>query len=951
MSRAHDENVVRPSWAADGSRIYATSSAGLVAYPLEGAPVTLVQRSAGAATESDARGFYFEEAARALYPFAFNPYAIVPGGSRVSRYDTGSGESVPYIERPGGAFNPALSPDGRTLAYLNRDVQKTVLVIHDLATRRERVLVRSLDADRQEGGGFGGAYSNMAWHPDSRQLFLSYGGAIHAVDIVTGEARRVPFRAPVDRSMTRTMRFTSAVPADSAATRAHRWAVRTADGILYEALGDLWLRNGEEVSNLTNSAAHETSPVLDASSGTLYYASWTDDDHGAVYARRPGMAPQRLTNIRDQYGALALSRDNRRLAAVRGTGMLQRGEWLSNETRFELVILEPGADEKVVTTLRGRPLEYANFAAKKPPHVRFAPTDDALVYTEFVRDTLVVVRIGLDGRDRRVLHRLPHATEASVSPDLQWLAFREYQRSFLAPLGDSAAITSAYDHTGRAYRIDSEDGGGFSWSPDGRTVGWVRASGYYEKDVTAILAENETGGGLTAAARAASAEAWAAPRLPGSTARRTELSISFAAAAGPELLALTNVRVVTMNAARDVIENATILVRGRRIEAAGRDVVVPPTAHVFDLSGHTVIPGLVDAHAHPHLDHSALHVIEQRPPYLHAALAYGVTTMIEVYGNEDRDGWMADMLHSGRITGPRLFTTGSAIFGLRRFRPRMFRPIASMPDALEQLRWNRDHGAIGVKDYGQMTRQRRLLVASAARVLGLNVLSESWGDPQMNFTQLVDGVTGLEHWMGIGTFHDDVIRLWAATSAGITPTLLIGYGGLDGEGWFHQQEALWRDPKLTQFILPEHLMRLRRTTHVWPEDNFGQTIAEGSHRLWEAGVPVQLGAHGQMLGLDAHWELEGMVDGGFTPAEALEIGTIRGAEHHGLAAHIGSIEPGKLADLVVLRENPLEDIRRSRSIVYVVKDGVVHDGADAARVYPDPQPAGRMYFRSPEHWQ
>ena len=366
---------------------------------------------------------------------------------------------------------------------------------------------------------------------------------------------------------------------------------------------------------------------------------------------------------------------------------------------------------------------------------------------------------------------------------------------------------------------------------------------------------------------------------------------------------------------------------------------------MHDLAGATIIPGLIDAHAHPHIEHSALHVIEQQPTYLSGPLAYGVTTMVEVYGNEYRDGWLSDMLRTGQITGPRLFTTGSIIFGQRRaFRARMFRPIETLHDALEQTRWNKDHGAIAVKDYVQDTRKRRHLTITAARMIGLNVVSESNGDPQMNLTQILDGVTGIEHSMGLAPFYSDLTKFWGATAAGNTPTLLVVYNGPMGEGWYHQATKLWEDPKLTRFLTPEHLMRLRSTTHLRDQDMFAWRMGAAVKQLFDNGTSVQVGAHGQLYGIDTHWELDLLVRSGFTPAQALEAGTIRGAWYHGLDQDLGSLEPGKLADLVVLDANPLTDIANAQRIRFVMKNGVLYDGANAARIWPDPRPAAVPYF-------
>ncbi|HKP30799.1 MAG TPA: amidohydrolase family protein, partial [Gemmatimonadales bacterium] len=761
------------------------------------------------------------------------------------------------------------------------------------------------------------------------------------VDVAMGKTTRIPFSAPVERQMSETIRFTNHVPTDKAMTRAARWASRTSQGVLFEALGDIWLTGADgSKRNLTRSDDHETSPVMD-SKGTLYYASWTDDSLGAVYRIRSGGTREQLTQVPSQYGSLALSRDGTSLAYVRGTGGLERGLWLSNETAFELIVRPESGAERRLTEITSQPLEYANIAGKIPPSVLFGPEGNTLYFTEFERDTLVLKRIGIDGRGETVLFKFPHAVWAVPSPDLEWIAIREYQRSFITPFNDAGrtATVSPFEGQGFAVRVDPEDGGYLTWSAGGKTLGWTRASGFYEKDLDQILAE----AGTRPAAQA-SAD-WTGARVPGSTARRTDLAMEIDLDRQKGIVALTGARIATMNARREVLENATIVIEGNRIAALGTDVPVPAGANVFDLKGQTIIPGLIDAHAHPHIEHTSLHVIEQRPTYLAAPLAYGVTTIVEVYGNEYRDGWLSDMERAGRITSPRYFTTGSVIYGGRRgARLRMYRPFETLEEALEQLRWNKDHGAIAVKDYGQSTRKRRHLTAMAARQLGLNDVSETAADPQMNLTQLLDGVTGLEHTPGLAPFYEDIVKYWGGTKAGMTPTLLVVYNGAFGEGWYHENSKLWQDEKLTRFISPEQLMRVRNPTHLWPEDMYAWTMAKEIRKLFANGTSLQLGAHGQMFGLDAHWELDLLVKGGFTPAEALEIATIRGATHHGLAGEIGSLEVGKLADLVVLEANPLENIANADKIRYVMKNGILFAGADAARVWPDPKPAGKPYF-------
>ncbi len=913
-----DLPVYQGTWSRDGRHLYGTALNMKVRQPVyqfnfygdrqelipadTRAPVIHMLESADGAL------LYFEHGDGRLYR----------SGPRIKTYDTKTGKIAVFIDRPGGASTPTLSRDGKRLAFIHKDDTETVLVVHDLDSGTEKTVYRGLDYGRLDSRSFYGAYPNLAWHPDGREVFASFGGAIHAIDVDRGTARTIPFEAPVDRDLQKTMRFKVDVPQDRARTRSHRWGQRTPRGILFEALGELYLADGSQRTNLTRSTDHETDPVYDPVSGKIYFASWNDDELGALYSVQPdGKNRKRLTSVPSQYGGIALAADGKQVAFIRGGGSLRTGTHLEDQTDFELVVLGRDGQERKVTTVEWSPNRYA----KRPPTVRFSSDLKWLLFTEFVEDELHLKQIALDGQGEQTLYVFPHATRALLAPGLDWIAFREYHRSYVTPFEFIGKVkrVSAADKLGFTQRVDQDEDGDFmTWSVDGKTLSWTRGKYFYEKSLQAILDSS-------------------------TVTQKTDLSIEYPLARPQTSIALRNVRVLTMNAGKEVLENTTVLIKENRIAAMGPDVEIPAGAKVYELEGRTIMPGMFDAHGHYGSPVSALNVIEQRLYGLHANLAYGVTTMYDVYGTTQKDFWVSDMLQKGDLVGPRIYSVGDPIF-VTKYRTKMHRSILSAEDAEEHVQFNKDHGALAVKDYSDHTRQARQHLAAACRKLGMNLVTESFSDPQMNMTQIIDGFTGIEHTMGLEPLQEDVIRLFAASEIGMTPTLIVVYNGPSGETYFHQRERLWEDKKLLTFFTKDELIRLKRPSFYWPDDHYAARMGRQLKKLYDRGVLLQMGAHGQMMGLGAHWEMELFTHGGFSPYEAIEIATINGFKHHGLDHELGSIETGKLADLVILTENPLEDIRNSRAIEYVMKNGVLYSGQDVGQVYPENRPAKAMYF-------
>ena len=406
--------------------------------------------------------------------------------------------------------------------------------------------------------------------------------------------------------------------------------------------------------------------------------------------------------------------------------------------------------------------------------------------------------------------------------------------------------------------------------------------------------------------------------------------------AGATPLWLTNARLLDGTGAAPR-ERASVLVRDGRIEAVGDAAAERPNdAATIDLEGRTLMPGLVDAHAHvlaklpapaegaePLLPGTAAHVVAA---HLTEALRRGVTTVRDVgsYGSVVVEARQAMRL--GAFRGPRLLTCGRIISATSpggRFFDGMYREADGADDVRRAVREQLRHGADFVKlmstgarsveledpDPAQMTRTEVATVVEEAHRLGYRVAAHAEGLAGTEIA-IEAGVDTIEHGMYLNQ-RPDLLERMAQQGLVLVPTLSCFYGvaGADGDGG--RAPATW-SPLLVE-LAQHNLEQADRTL----------TAAR------EAGVQIALG-HDWSPFYDSARELERLVHHGLPATEAVVAATATGASALGLGDELGTVQPGRIADLVIVDGDPLSQpgvLRRRERIWLVLQLGEPVAGA------------------------
>ena len=934
----------------------------------------------GAFTPSNYVGAAFGKDPRYIYSAvrtaAGGGYNQVTLNWQIGVYDRKTGKTFVRTDAVGSGMRPELSPDGKWLVYATRKDSLTALRLRELATGDERWLAPNVQRDDQESRYSRDLMPPFSFTPDSKAIVIAHHGKFWRIDVPDGKQTMIPFSADVDQMIAGAQHLDFPYNDSTLIVRQIRDAVPSPDGkhLAFTALDRLWtldldncpvssapsvpLANCSPRRVTSTNGTGEFSPAWSPDGRYVAFVTWNEQDGGDVYrvkvdAKSNGK-PERVSTHAGFYDKLAYATDGKRIVVARGPREQRRDRDELDSPSAEAA----GVEIVWMPATGGEATAITAVTRYGQPH--FGP-DSSRVYLYEPAEGLISMRY--DGTDRQAHLRIGggaapaggggagalNADDVILSPDgeraLVQAGSNIYVINSVPMIGGAAPQISIANPAQSAVPVRrlTRIGGDFAhWTPDGKKVVYSLGHTFFTYDVAkgdSLLRDSTAradslrtarggrAGGAGADSAAAGGRGTQVASRPAYEPNRLDVTIQVNKDRPSGVVVLRGARIISMKG-NEVIAIGDIVVRDDHIVAVGASgsVPVPAGAKIIDVAGKTILPGYVDVHAHMW---PAFGVHRSQPWEYLINMAYGVTTTRDPQTSTTDVLAYGDMVETGDLIGPRILATGPGIFARDN--------IKSLDDARDVLkRYSEFYLTNTIKQYMVGDRKARQWVIMAAREQGLMSTLEGGLDFKKNMTEAMDGFQGIEHTLPIAPQYNDAVQLFVQSGTTWTPTLIVQYGGPWAENYWYENMDILNDPKVNHFM-PRHVVeeKASRRPGWWAPSQYSFPLfAAQAAKIVAAGGRVGMGSHGQFQGLGAQWEIWNIASGGMPRHDVLRVATIFGADAIGMGKQLGSLEAGKLADLQVLDANPLDDIKNTNTIKYVMKNGRLYDATTMNEIWP-----------------
>lgn len=957
-----------PAWMPDGKNLllHDYESSKLYIQPAEGGTARVVEAgdghnvAASGVTVDGERFYYLTKAGKREREL----FELNRTRGEVRQLSTAAEE--PYPSRL------VLSRDGRMLAYATLCGRSVCLWVRDLASSdsRPRLLAPNVLEYHTFSATGPDRMPHFAFTPDGRQIIAHAEGGLWRYDLNTRSRTPIPFEADVELNLLPALHFNYSLGADEATITARmiRYPRVSPDGryVAFEALQRIWVASLESGVARQISLARrddqsvDLKPVWSPDGRQIAFADWSPFRGGHIWLiaadesclDQGRCTPKRVTREAALYGGLSFTPDGHSIVTTRAGW--KHGHQLIEYEPLNFINWPTQAGLPAPARAPKRALVHIGIADGR---IRSLAGRDALPGPyEHIGDAVTF------SRDGQKLWRNDRSAGSMLETDLQ--SGRSRVVFSLKTEADvyAAAVTMSPDgrralavtgQTNRIYLLQASEAGlwpeqillkdflfGSSsphhfevsilgadhahWTEDGRGFYLSVGNSLYLYDVADLEAARRSG----------------ADYEP----RRVDISVKVPRDRPKGTLVFKDARIITMRG-EEVIEEGDLVVRDHRILAVGRSgsIAIPEGSRVIDASGRTILPGYIDTHFH--IEAGKKGILPPQSEELMAHLAFGVTTAYDPQlSTNDRLPFM-DLTVTGQLVGPRFLTTGNAA----RTNVGLGSSVADLEATMQ--RYVGHYGLSHLKNAGGIPRTHQRWLSELAHRYRVRLHAH------VNcLTEAVDGYVLCGHVQSLRSpVMNDVTQLLVQSGITVDATSFM-HAGYDLLFYFRtikpnplRNQLLMDNPKMARFLPRHRLEGWRGDPSNTSDGHWHRQFGKDLARIVAAGGRVSMGTHGEIPGIGAYLELKSMSMGGLPPHELLRSATIVGAEALGLGEELGSIEPGKIADLQVLNANPLEDIDNTLTVRQVMKNGRLYDADTLAEIYPNPKPAPSLWWHEEEN--